>query len=236
MQKQENRVVLKGVSLSKKFGGDSPMTYAISNCSLEVREGEFVAITGERGSGKSTLLHLLGGFEKPNRGRVFLNTRDLYSLNNTQMEDIYKNDMGFIFQRNHLISRLTLQENILMPALLNHNRVDQGYFHQLTDILQITKLLNRYPKELPEKLKHYAAIGRVLINKPKIVIADEPTANLEQQEKYIVVKLFLDYIREQGGTVVMATRDKVAIQHADQVIRIKDGCMRGIREKELQCL
>ena len=171
--------IIKVENLSKVYGKKDNKVIALDNVNIEVEKGEFVAVIGASGSGKSTLLHQLGGVDRPTSGNVVIDGKNIYKLNEEKLAVFRRRNIGFVFQSFNLIPVLSVEENIKMPALLDHQKVDEEYFNDLIKTLGLEKRLNHLPSELSGGQQQRVAIARALINKPSIIISDEPTCNLD---------------------------------------------------------
>jgi putative ABC transport system ATP-binding protein len=216
-------IILKTIDLNKIYQSNYNNIHAISNINLDINQGEFAAITGIRGSGKTTLLRLLGGYDRPSSGKVYLNNKDIYSLNNSELAILYRKEIGFISQNYQLISGLSIYENILLPSILDQSALDKEYFSELTDSLHITNVLNSYPRNITEDQKQCVTIARALINQPEIIFADEPTKNLSRWLGKDILDLLLNYISWNRRTLIMATQDPAISIFADHMIRLDFG-------------
>jgi putative ABC transport system ATP-binding protein len=190
---------------------------------FEIHKGEFTAIVGASGSGKSTLLHLLGGVDSPTEGKVFLDGDDIYSLNDEKRSILRRRKIGFVFQTYNLIPVLTVEENIKMPLLLDGNKVDQQKIDQMLERLGLTERRNHLPNQLSGGQQQRVAIGRALINRPAIILADEPTGNLDRKNSEEVMKLMVQAVREMEETLVLITHEMDIAAMADRIIHLEDG-------------
>ncbi len=216
-------IILKTENLNKVYQTNSRLNHVVSDCNIEVGYGEFVAITGLKGCGKSTLLRLLGGLDKPTSGKVLLKERDLYSLDSQEMQILYRKRIGMILQDYQLISGLTVYENIVMPVLISHGLPESGYLRELTDSLHISGVLHRYPKNLTKEQRQCTAIARALVNQPEIILADDPTKNLNKELAKDILDLLMNYISWYRRTLIIATQDPDIIIFADHVIHLNMG-------------
>ncbi|MCX8128967.1 MAG: ABC transporter ATP-binding protein [Clostridia bacterium] len=218
-------VILRTENLIKDFNtGEVPLR-VLRGVNLEINEGEFVAIMGPSGSGKSTLLYLLGGLDQASGGNIFLGGRDISTLNDMEISKVRRREMGFIFQFYNLIPVLDVEENIMMPINLDGQRI-LDYTDRLNRIINLVGLGERRhhrPSQLSGGQQQRVAIARALINEPKLILADEPTGNLDSKTSEEILSLLRRLCDEEGRTVVMVTHDPKAAEHADRVIFIKDG-------------
>lgn len=216
-------IVIKTENLSKVYGKKDNKVIALDNVNIEVNKGEFVAIIGASGSGKSTLLHQIGGIDGPTSGKVIIDDKDMYSLNEENRAVFRRRKIGFVFQSFNLIPVLSVEENIKMPALLDHQKVDEEYFNDLVKTLGIENRLNHLPSELSGGQMQRAAIARALINKPSIILADEPTGNLDSENSKEIIEMLKLSIRKYNQTAIIITHDISIAENTDRIIRIKDG-------------
>lgn len=215
--------ILKIENLSKVYGKGETAVKALDNISFTVNKGEFVAIIGPSGSGKSTLLHLLGGVDQPSSGKVFIENTDIYNLNETQLAIFRRRQIGLIYQFYNLIPVLTVEENITLPVLLDGHTVDQQQFKQIIEALGLTNRLNHLPNQLSGGQQQRVSIGRALINNPALMLADEPTGNLDSKNSSEIVDLLKMFNKKYKQTLIMITHDEQIALQADRVITIKDG-------------
>lgn len=216
-------VVIKTENLGKVYGKKNNKVVALDNVNIEVNKGEFVAVIGASGSGKSTLLHQLGGVDKPSSGRVLIDNEDIYKLNETKLAIFRRRKIGFVFQSFNLIPVLTVEENIKMPALLDHQEIDKEYYNDLIKTLGLEKKVNSLPSELSGGQQQRVAIARALINKPSIILADEPTGNLDSENSKEIMEMLKYSIRKYNQTAIIITHDLKIAEEADRIINIKDG-------------
>lgn len=216
-------IVIKTENLSKVYGKKDNKVIALDNVNIEVNKGEFVAVIGASGSGKSTLLHQIGGIDGPTSGKVIIDDKDMYSLNEESRAVFRRRKIGFVFQSFNLIPVLSVEENIKMPALLDHQKVDEKYFKDLVRTLGIENRLNHLPSELSGGQMQRAAIARALINKPSIILADEPTGNLDSENSKEIIEMLKLSIRKYNQTAIIITHDISIAENTDRVIKIKDG-------------
>ena len=216
-------VVIKTENLSKIYGKDGNKVIALDNVNIEVEKGEFVAIVGASGSGKSTLLHQVGGVDRPTGGKVIIDNEDIYKLKEEKLAIFRRRKIGFVFQSFNLIPVLSVEENIKMPALLDYQKVDKEYFKDLVKTLGISDRLNHLPSELSGGQQQRVAIARALINKPAIILADEPTGNLDSETSKEIMEMLKLSVRKYNQTAIVITHDLSIAENADRVIKIKDG-------------
>ena len=215
--------ILKIEHLSKIYGKGETAVKALDDVSFSVNKGEFVAIIGPSGSGKSTLLHLLGGVDRPTSGKVFVDNTDIYDLNETQLAIFRRRQIGLIYQFYNLIPVLTVEENITLPLLLDGQKVDPNHFNNIVDTLGMQKRLNHLPNQLSGGQQQRVSIGRALINNPALILADEPTGNLDSENSKEIIDLLKLFNQTYNQTLIMITHDERIALQADRIITIKDG-------------
>ena len=196
---------------------------ALKNINLNIEQGEFVAIVGQSGSGKSTLLHLIGGVDIPSSGEVIIDGKNIYKLKEKELSILRRRKLGFIFQFFNLIPVLTAQENIEMPVLLDNEKIDKKYMNELLMILGLEERKNNYPSQLSGGQQQRVSIGRALANKPSIILADEPTGNLDSKNSKEVLELLKYCAKKYNQTLILITHDINIAKSADRVITIEDG-------------
>lgn len=204
-------------------------TYVIRNLNMTINDNEFVCIIGKSGIGKTTLLKILGGIEKPSTGSVFYTNMELYKCPETKMEDYRRKEVGFIFQDYKLLDETTIQENILIPQILDgvSQKVAETRMREITKIFGISKKNKFYPYELSGGEKQRAAICRALINNPKVILADEPTGNLDFLNTELILRILLQVKNEMKKTIILVTHDRDVCKYADRIIMIEPN---GIKE------
>ncbi|MGG1658886.1 ABC transporter ATP-binding protein [Brevibacillus sp. NRS-1366] len=215
--------ILKIEHLSKVFGKGDTAVKALDDVSFSVNKGEFVAIVGPSGSGKSTLLHLLGGVDRPTSGKVFVDSTDMYSLNETQLAIFRRRQIGLIYQFYNLLPILTVEENMQLPLLLDEHQVDQKQFEDLVKTLNLQNRLNHLPNQLSGGQQQRVSIGRALMNQPAIILADEPTGNLDSKNSNEIIDLLKMFNKTLRQTLIMITHDERIALQADRIIAIEDG-------------
>ncbi len=218
--------ILKVENLTKSYGKGEAKVDAIKNINLSINKGEFVAIVGPSGSGKSTLLHLLGGVDKPTSGKVYINDVDIYNLKEKDLSIFRRRNVGLIYQFYNLIPVLSVKENILLPAELDNRKIDKDYLDDLLKTLGLKERSNHLPNELSGGQQQRTSIGRALINRPSIVLADEPTGNLDSKNSKEVLELLKLSVRKYNQTLIMITHDSNIALQADRVITIEDGTIK----------
>lgn len=215
--------ILKVSELTKQYGTGESMVHALDGVELAVEKGEFVAIVGTSGSGKSTLLHLLGGLDRPTSGTVTVDGRELFTLNEEQLTIFRRRKIGFVFQSYNLVPVLNVLENIILPIRLDGRTVDDDYVQQIVQVLGLEQKLDRLPGQLSGGQQQRVAIARALAAKPAILLADEPTGNLDSKTSQDVMGLLKVTGQRFGQTIVMITHNEEIAQLADRIIRIEDG-------------
>lgn len=219
--------ILKIENLSKTYGKDEAKVDALKNINLSVNKGEFVAIVGPSGSGKSTLLHLIGGVDKPSEGKVYINDVDIYNLKEKDLSIFRRRNVGLIYQFYNLIPVLSVKENILLPAELDNRKIDKEYLDDLLKTLGLKERENHLPNELSGGQQQRTSIGRALVNRPAIVLADEPTGNLDSKNSKEVIELLKLSVKKYKQTLIMITHDPNIALQADRVITIEDGIIKS---------
>ena len=218
--------ILKVENLTKSYGKGEAKVDAIKNINLSINKGEFVAIIGPSGSGKSTLLHLLGGVDKPTSGKVYINDVDIYTLKEKDLSIFRRRNVGLIYQFYNLIPVLSVKENILLPAELDNRKIDKDYLDDLLKTLGLKERSNHLSNELSGGQQQRTSIGRALINRPSIVLADEPTGNLDSKNSKEVLELLKLSVRKYNQPLIMITHDPSIALQADRVITIEDGTIK----------
>ena len=210
-------------NLNKIYGSGEAEVKALKNINLNIEQGEFVAIVGQSGSGKSTLLHLIGGADIPSSGEVIIDGKNIYKLKEKELSILRRRKLGFIFQFFNLIPVLTAQENIEMPVLLDNEKIDKKYMNELLRILGLEERKNNYPSQLSGGQQQRVSIGRALANKPSIILADEPTGNLDSNTSLQVIKTLVHINETLNKTVVMVTHDPKMASYGKRTLFLKDG-------------
>ncbi|MDS1005572.1 ABC transporter ATP-binding protein [Clostridium sporogenes] len=220
---------LKTEGLTKIYGKGQNEVIALNNATIAINKGEFVSIIGPSGSGKSTLLHLLSGIDHPTKGKVFIDEKDLYALNEKELSAFRRRSFGFIFQQFNLVPILTAEENISMPVLLDRKQPDNEYLTELSELLGIKDRLTHLPHELSGGQQQRVAIARALIAKPDIIFADEPTGNLDSKSGSEVMKLLTSTSKQLGKTLIVITHDEKIARLADRQFSITDGYIQEVK-------
>lgn len=219
--------ILQTQNLKKYYGSGETAVKALDGVDLSVPDGEFAAIVGTSGSGKSTLLHLLGGLDRPTDGKVIVAGKDIFSLDDNALTIFRRRKIGFIFQSYNLIPTLNVYENIVLPIELDGNKIDKKYTQNVIDVLGLSGKETRLPSQLSGGQQQRVAIARALSTKPAIILADEPTGNLDSKTSLDVLELMKISSEKFKQTIVMITHNDAIAQTADRIIRIEDGRIRG---------
>lgn len=215
--------ILKIEHLSKIYGKGETAVKALDDVSFSVNKGEFIAIIGPSGSGKSTLLHMLGGVDRPTSGKVLVDNTDIYQLDETQLAIFRRRQIGLIYQFYNLIPVLTVEENIKLPLLLDGHQVDNKQFTDIVQVLNLQERLNYLPNQLSGGQQQRVSIGRALISHPALMLADEPTGNLDSKNSGEIIDLLKMFNKTYNQTLIMITHDERIALQADRVISIEDG-------------
>lgn len=219
--------VLQTIDLRKYYGDEPNITRALDGVNLSVDDGEFVAVVGTSGSGKSTLLHMMGGLDTPTSGSIFVRDKDLSKMNDEQLTIFRRRNIGFIFQNYNLVPILNVYENIALPVELDGDTVDKRFLDNIVNMLGLDNKLNHMPNHLSGGQQQRVAIARALITKPAIILADEPTGNLDSKTSADVLGLIKRTSAEFRQTVVMITHNNDIARLADRIVRIEDGRIIG---------
>ena len=215
--------ILKTTNLTKIYGEDETQVHALNEVTIEIEEGEFVAIVGSSGSGKSTLLNMLGGLDTPSSGEVYVRNNELSQLSNEELTIFRRRNIGFVFQNYNLVPILNVYENIMLPLKLDGVAVDEAFLSLITNKLQLQQKLEQMPNTLSGGQQQRVAIARALITKPAIILADEPTGNLDSKNGLEVISLLKSSAHEFHQTIAVVTHNEEIAQMADRIIRIEDG-------------
>ena len=219
--------ILKAEELVKSYGKGENLVKAVDHSSFSVEKGEFTAIVGTSGSGKTTLLNLIGGLDTPDEGRIIIEGQDISGMKPDELTIFRRRKIGFIFQNYNLVSVLNVYKNIVMPVKLDGNKVDQAYIKKITKMLGIDRKMKFYPNQLSGGQQQRVAIARALSAKPAIILADEPTGNLDSKTSQEVMGLLKMTSREFSQTIIMITHNEEIAQLADRIIHIEDGRIVG---------
>ena len=221
--------ILRTENLKKYYGGGDALVKALDGVDLSVPSGEFTAIVGTSGSGKSTLLHMLGGLDRPTDGRVVVDGKDIFTLKDDELTIFRRRKIGFIFQSYNLVPTLNAYENIVLPIQLDGNRVDDKHIKNIIETLGLSEKIDSLPSQLSGGQQQRVAIARALATKPAIILADEPTGNLDSKNSLDVLGLLKITSDKFKQTIVMITHNEEIAQMADRIIRIEDGRIVGDR-------
>lgn len=206
----------------KSYGMGEGIVHALDGVDLEIAAGELVAVVGASGSGKSTLLHMIGGMDSPTAGSVFFNGKDISKYSKKQKAKYRCENVGIVFQNFKLIEELNVRENIIMPVLIARKKVDEDYYNALVEMLGLSERQSHLPSELSGGQKQRVAIARALINKPELLLADEPTGNLDKKNSEEIMQIFLG-IHKKGKTIVLVTHDREIAEQCQRQIEMSDG-------------
>ena len=215
--------VLKAVNLTKIYGKGENQVRALDGVSLSVEQGQFAAVVGTSGSGKSTLLHMLGGLDRPDEGKVYVDGKDIFSLKEEALTIFRRRKIGFVFQSYNLVPVLSVYENVALPVELDGKKADRAFIEEILDTLGILQKARSLPGQLSGGQQQRAAIARALASRPSILLCDEPTGNLDSRTSQDVLGLLKLSGQKFGQTIVMITHNEELAQMADRIIRIEDG-------------
>lgn len=215
--------ILKVKNLSKVYGTENNKVVALNDLSFSVEKGEFVAIIGPSGSGKSTLIHILGGVDRPTSGKVFLNGQDVYAQKEEQLAIFRRREVGLIYQFYNLIPVLNVKENITLPVLMDGKKVNKEYLSELLKTLSLENRVDNLPNQLSGGQQQRVSIGRALMNTPAVVLADEPTGNLDSKNSHEIMELLKLSNKKYNQTLIIITHDEQIALQADRVLAIEDG-------------
>lgn len=217
--------LLEVQSVSKTYGSGETSVHALKNVSFSVQKGEYVAIVGESGSGKSTLLNMIGALDTPTSGKVWIDGRDIFAMEEKKLTVFRRRNNGFIFQAFNLIPELTVEQNMIFPVLLDYQKPDKRYLEELLAVLNLKERRNHLPGQLSGGQQQRVAIGRALITRPSLILADEPTGNLDSRNSSEVIALLKKASRRFAQTIVMITHNRSIAQTADRVLQVSDGVL-----------
>ena len=223
--------LLKVQNLSEVHGQGESQVNALQNATFSMEKGEFAAVVGESGSGKSTLLHLVGGLDTPTEGKVLLDNMDLFALNEKERTIFRRRNIGFIFQSFHLIEELDVEQNIAFPLLLDHQKPDRERIEELLALLGLSERRKHLPSQLSGGQQQRVAIGRALVMQPMLILADEPTGNLDSKSSRDVMNLLVQASRHYKQTILMITHNDNLASDADRVLRVTDGHLKDMGGK-----
>lgn len=215
--------LLEVQSISKTYGSGETAVHALKKVSFSVPKGEYVAIVGESGSGKSTLLNMIGALDSPTSGKVMIGGIDILAMNDRKLTVFRRRNIGFIFQAFNLIPELTVEQNIIFPTLLDYQKPDKKYLEELLTVLNLQERRNHLPSQLSGGQQQRVAIGRALFTRPALILADEPTGNLDTQNSSEVIALLKEASKKYEQTIIMITHNRSIAQTADRVLQVTDG-------------
>ena len=217
--------IIKTVNIIKEFGEKENKVRVLDDIDLEIKDGEFVSLMGPSGSGKSTLLYLIGGLDKPTSGKVYINEKDISKLSDNEISKLRRRDIGFVFQFYNLVQNLTVEENIMLPVVMNGEK-ESSYKERLNDILKIIGLEDKrknLPRELSGGQQQRVSIARAIILSPSIIFADEPIGNLDSKSGKEVMELFKQINEKEHITILQVTHSEESAKYGNRIIRLKDG-------------
>ena len=217
--------LLEVSNICKTYGSGETAVHALKKVSFSVPKGEYVAIVGESGSGKSTLLNMIGALDTPTSGKVTIGGKDIFSMNDSKLTVFRRRNIGFIFQAFNLVPELTVEQNIIFPVLLDYQKPDQKYLEELLAVLNLKERRNHLPSQLSGGQQQRVAIGRALITRPSLILADEPTGNLDTQNSSEVITLLKEASRKYEQTIIMITHNRSIAQSADRILQVSDGVL-----------
>lgn len=212
-------------SISKTYGSGETSVRALKKVNFSVPKGEYVAIVGESGSGKSTLLNMIGALDNPTSGKVLIDGKDIFAMKESKLTVFRRRNIGFIFQAFNLIPELTVEQNIIFPVLLDYQKPDKKYLDELLEVLNLKERRNHLPSQLSGGQQQRVAIGRALISRPSLILADEPTGNLDTQNSSEVITLLKNASKRYAQTIIMITHSRSIAQTADRVLQVSDGVL-----------
>lgn len=215
--------LLKVKAVSKTYGSGEAAVQALKKASFTVPKGEFVAIVGESGSGKTTLLNMIGALDTPTSGKVFIDGKDIFAMKEKRLTIFRRRNIGFIFQSFNLIPELTVEQNMIFPVLLDYQKPDKRYLEELLSVLNLKERRHHLPGQLSGGQQQRAAIGRALMTRPSLILADEPTGNLDTQNSSEVMALLKETSRKYEQTIIMITHNRRIAQTADRILQVSDG-------------
>lgn len=212
-------------SLSKTYGKGETAVHALKNISFAVPKGEFVAIVGESGSGKTTLLNMLGALDRPQAGKVRIDGKDIFTMSEKALTVFRRRNIGFIFQAFNLIPELTVEQNMIFPVLLDYQKPDKAYLEELLEVLNLKERRHHLPSQLSGGQQQRVAIGRALMTRPSLILADEPTGNLDSANSQEVIALLREASRKYEQTIIMITHNRSIAHATDRVLQVRDGML-----------
>lgn len=217
--------LLEVQSISKIYGSGEAAVSALKDVSFTVPKGEFLSVIGESGSGKSTLLNIIGGLDKPSSGKVFIDGKDIFEMDDDSMTIFRRRNIGFVFQNFNLIPELTVEQNIAFPILLDYQKVNDDELENILTILNLKERRNHLPSQLSGGQQQRVAIGRALITRPALILADEPTGNLDSTNSSEVITLLREASRKYEQTIIMITHNRSIAQTTDRILQVSDGVL-----------
>ena len=212
-------------NICKIYGSGETAVHALKEVSFSVPKGEYVVIVGESGSGKSTLLNMIGALDTPTSGKVKIGGKDIFSMDDRKLTVFRRRNIGFIFQAFNLIPELTVEQNIIFPVLLDYQKPDQKYLEELLTVLNLKERCNHLPSQLSGGQQQRVAVGRALMTRPSLILADEPTGNLDTQNSREVIALLKEASKKYEQTIIMITHNRSIAQTADRVLQVSDGVL-----------
>ena len=217
--------LLEVKSISKTYGSGEAAVHALKDVSFSVPKGEFVAVVGESGSGKSTLLNMVGALDNPTSGKVLIDGKDIFAMKDSSLTIFRRRNIGFVFQSFNLIPELTVEQNIIFPVLLDYQKPNKKYLEELLTVLNLKERRSHLPSQLSGGQQQRVAIGRALITRPSLILADEPTGNLDTQNSSEVIALLKEAAKTYEQTIIMITHNRSIAQTADRVLQVSDGVL-----------
>lgn len=217
--------LLEVSDICKTYGSGETAVHALRHATFSVPKGEFVAVVGESGSGKSTLLNMIGALDIPTSGKVFIDGKDIFSMKERNLTVFRRRHIGFVFQSFNLIPELTVEQNIVFPVLLDYQKPSQAYLEELLSVLNLKERRHHLPSQLSGGQQQRVAIGRALITRPALILADEPTGNLDTQNTSEVISLLKEASRMYEQTILMITHSRAISQTADRILQVSDGVL-----------
>lgn len=222
--------LLEVKSISKTYGEGDTAVHALKKVSFSVPKGEFVAIVGESGSGKSTLLNMIGALDMPSFGKVYIDSKDIFAMKERNLTVFRRRNIGFIFQSFNLVPELTVEQNIIFPVLLDYQKPNRRYLEELLTVLNLRERRHHLPSQLSGGQQQRVAIGRALITRPALILADEPTGNLDTQNSREVITLLKEASKKYEQTIIMITHSRSIAQKADRILQVSDGELNDLGE------
>ncbi|NBJ02595.1 ABC transporter ATP-binding protein [Lachnospiraceae bacterium] len=222
--------LLEVKSISKTYGEGDTAVQALKKVSFSVPKGEFVAIVGESGSGKSTLLNMIGALDMPSFGKVYIDSKDIFAMKERNLTVFRRRNIGFIFQSFNLVPELTVEQNIIFPVLLDYQKPNRRYLEELLTVLNLRERRHHLPSQLSGGQQQRVAIGRALITRPALILADEPTGNLDTQNSREVITLLKEASKKYEQTIIMITHSRSIAQKADRILQVSDGELNDLGE------